>query len=296
MKLKSILLIALAATTLTATAKKPKKKAAKAAVEKKLTPVDAATFSYAMGVGQSESLKSFLLQREGVDSAYIAFAAKAMMEASTLSDEEIKQKEAYAAGLRIAKMNKLQVISSLNQSATGSKDTVYTDLALYTKGLSDGLTGKAAMSADSAMKVAEKQFKYREQVMRTENAAYLVKNAKNKDVKVTASGLQYKVLKQGTGAVATDTTEVEVHYEGKLIDGIVFDSSYTRNQPATFRPNQVIKGWTEALKMMPEGSIYELTIPYNLAYGERGNQAIPPYATLIFKVEVLKVKTGADKK
>ena len=276
MKLKSILLIALAATTLTATAKKPKKKAAKAAVEKKLTPVDAATFSYAMGVGQSESLKSFLLQREGVDSAYIAFAAKAMMEASTLSDEEIKQKEAYAAGLRIAKMNKLQVISSLNQSATGSKDTVYTDLALYTKGLSDGLTGKAAMSADSAMKVAEKQFKYREQV--------------------TASGLQYKVLKQGTGAVATDTTEVEVHYEGKLIDGTVFDSSYTRNQPATFRPNQVIKGWTEALKMMPEGSIYELTIPYNLAYGERGNQAIPPYATLIFKVEVLKVKTGADKK
>ena len=177
-------------------------------------------------------------------------------------------------------MNKLQVISSLNQSATGSKDTVYTDLALYTKGLSDGLTGKAAMSADSAMKVAEKQFKYREQVMRTENAAYLVKNAKNKDVKVTAS----------------DTTEVEVHYEGKLIDGTVFDSSYTRNQPATFRPNQVIKGWTEALKMMPEGSIYELTIPYNLAYGERGNQAIPPYATLIFKVEVLKVKTGADKK
>lgn len=168
MKLKSILLIALAATTLTATAKKPKKKAAKAAVEQKLTPVDAATFSYAMGVGQSESLKSFLLQREGVDSAYIAFAAKAMMEASTLSDEEIKQKEAYAAGLRIAKMNKLQVISSLNQSATGSKDTVYTDLALYTKGLSDGLTGKAAMSADSAMKVAEKQFKYREQVMRTE--------------------------------------------------------------------------------------------------------------------------------
>ena len=89
---------------------------------------------------------------------------------------------------------------------------------------------------------------------------------------------------------------VEVHYEGKLIDGTVFDSSYTRNQPATFRPNQVIKGWTEALKMMPEGSIYELTIPYNLAYGERGNQAIPPYATLIFKVEVLKVKTGADKK
>lgn len=296
MKLKSIFLIALAATTLTATAKKPKKKATKTAVEKKLTPVASSTFSYAMGVGQSESLKSYLIQREGIDSAYIGLAAKALQEAANLTEEEIKQKEAYAAGLRIAKMNKDQVVPQLNQSATGKKDTVYTDLKLYTQGLADGLVGKNTISADSAMKVAEQQFKYRDQVFRTENAAFLVQNAKQKDVKVTASGLQYKVIKQGTGAVATDTTEVEVHYEGKLIDGTVFDSSYKRNQPATFRPNQVIKGWTEALKMMPEGSIYELTIPYNLAYGERGNQAIPPYATLIFKVEVLKVKSTAQKK
>ena len=94
----------------------------------------------------------------------------------------------------------------------------------------------------------------------------------------------------GTGAVATDTSEVEVHYEGTLIDGTVFDSSYKRGKPATFRADQVIKGWTEALKMMPEGSVWDLYIPYNLAYGERGTRGIPPFATLIFKVELLKVK------
>ena len=110
-------------------------------------------------------------------------------------------------------------------------------------------------------------------------------------MKTTPSGLQYRVIKQGTGAMATDTTEVEVHYEGKLIDGTVFDSSYRRGKPATFHPDQVIKGWTEALKMMPEGSVYELYIPYNLGYGERGTQSIPPYSTLIFKVELLKVKS-----
>ena len=83
-----------------------------------------------------------------------------------------------------------------------------------------------------------------------------------------------------------------MHYEGRLIDGSVFDSSYSRNQPATFRADQVIRGWTEALKMMPEGSTYELFIPSELGYGERGNQGIPPYSTLIFKVEVLKVKSN----
>ena len=104
------------------------------------------------------------------------------------------------------------------------------------------------------------------------------------------SGLQYKILKEGTGATPSDTSQVEVNYEGRLIDGTVFDSSYKRGQSATFGCNQVIKGWTEALTMMKEGDVWELYIPYSLAYGERGNQSIPPYATLIFKVELIKVK------
>ena len=124
MQLKSILTIALAAASLAAAAKTPKKKI-KPVKETpvKLTPVDGATFSYAMGVAQSASLKSYLIQREGLDSAYIGYAAKALQEAATLSEEQIKQQEAYAAGLRIAKMNSEQVIPSFNREATGKADT-----------------------------------------------------------------------------------------------------------------------------------------------------------------------------
>ena len=108
---------------------------------------------------------------------------------------------------------------------------------------------------------------------------------------MTPSGLQYRIIREGNGAVAANDEEVEVKYEGRLIDGTVFDSSYTRNpQTTSFRPSQVIKGWTEALKMMPEGSEWEVYIPQELAYGERQAGKIPPYSTLIFKLEVVKVK------
>ena len=300
MKIRHILILALAACTVTAaTAQKKSGKSKKAKTEKtvkttkmtpaKVQPVPAAEFSYAIGVGQSQSLKTYLIQREGVDSAYIEYTAQALKEAAKMSPEELKQKMAYAAGLRIAQMNTDQVIKQFNQAATGKADTTFTDLALLNNGLSEGLLGKATLSADSAMKVAERQFEYYKQKLQQENADFLVKNAKEKGVKTTPSGLQYRILTQGKGTVAADTTEVQVHYEGRLIDGTVFDSSYKRGQPATFRPNQVIKGWTEALTTLPEGTVAELYIPYNLAYGERGNQNIPPYATLIFKLETLKV-------
>ena len=96
-------------------------------------------------------------------------------------------------------------------------------------------------------------------------------------------------MKAGKGALATDTTLVEVNYEGRLTDGTIFDSSFKRGQTAKFKPTQVIKGWTEALKLMPEGSTWELYLPYDLAYGEKGTGSIPPYSTLIFKVEIVKV-------
>ena len=119
---------------------------------------------------------------------------------------------------------------------------------------------------------------------------FLTENAIKPGVNVTQSGLQYKVLQEGHGQIATKDDEVEVKYEGKLVNGTIFDSSYQRNPQTTkFKPTQVIKGWTEALTMMPEGSIWELYIPQNLAYGERGAGEIPPFSTLIFKVEVVKV-------
>lgn len=290
MNSRTILTVALAAACLSASAKTPKKKLKKQPAVEVLKPVEGKTFSYAIGVAQSPSLKNYLMQREGVDSTDLRFAVQAILDAPTLTEAQMKEKEAYAAGLRIAKMNKEQVIPSLNKTATGKTDTAYTDLAAFTKGLVEGLNNTAALTPDSAMKVAEQQMNYYKQEVKRVNADYLAANAKRKGVKVTASGLQYSVIKQGTGELPNDTSEVEVNYEGKLIDGTVFDSSYQRKQPATFRANQVIKGWGEALKLMPVGSTYELVIPYELAYGERGNQGIPPYSTLIFKVELLGIK------
>jgi FKBP-type peptidyl-prolyl cis-trans isomerase FklB len=126
---------------------------------------------------------------------------------------------------------------------------------------------------------------------KAEGEKFLQENALREEVKVTESGLQYEVLVQGKGPKPTAEQTVKVHYEGTLIDGTVFDSSYTRGEPIVFGVTQVIAGWTEALQLMPVGSEYELYIPYNLAYGERGAGAsIPPYSTLIFKVELLGIE------
>ena len=118
----------------------------------------------------------------------------------------------------------------------------------------------------------------------------LMENKTKEGVKTTPSGLQYKIVSEGTGKSPTTADRVTVHYTGKLTDGTIFDSSVQRGQPATFRVNQVIPGWTEALQMMQEGDKWTLYIPYTLAYGERGSPpAIPPFSTLIFEVELMKV-------
>lgn len=118
--------------------------------------------------------------------------------------------------------------------------------------------------------------------------AFLAENAKKEGVKTTPSGLQYKVLRQGDGQKPTAASNVEVHYRGTLIDGTEFDSSYKRNKSISFWLNQVIKGWTEGVQLMPVGSKYEFYIPYELAYGPEGHPpVIPRFATLIFEVELL---------
>lgn len=119
---------------------------------------------------------------------------------------------------------------------------------------------------------------------------FLAENAKKEGVKTTPSGLQYKVIKEGKGAIPTDSSTVKVNYKGTLIDGTQFDSSYDRKEPTTFRANQVIKGWTEALTMMPVGSKWELYIPQELAYGAREAGQIKPFSTLIFEVELVGIE------
>ena len=301
MKLSAILTLALAALTLTPAAAQKRGKKAKApkpvatvpAAETIPAAVEAKTFSYAMGVAQGESLKQYLTSQMGVDTAYVKYAIEAMT--TSVSEEDRKRIEATAAGLRIAEMNRRN-LPFINKQACGKEDSTFVNIAEFERGLSEAALGVAALSQDSAMKTVEQQFKHQQASYKKENLDWLEANKKLKGVKTLPSGLQYRVLTEGNGPVATDSSEVEVHYEGKLIDGTVFDSSYKRNQPATFRPNQVIKGWTEALTLMPEGSVWELYIPANLGYGEQGSgRSIPGNSTLIFKVEVLKVKPTETK-
>lgn len=118
---------------------------------------------------------------------------------------------------------------------------------------------------------------------------FLAENAQRQGITVTQSGLQYEVLTEGTGKKPKASSRVKCHYQGKLIDGTTFDSSYSRHQPATFALYEVIPGWTEGLQYMTEGSRYRLYLPYNLAYGASGAGIIPPYSALIFEVELLEV-------
>ena len=128
-------------------------------------------------------------------------------------------------------------------------------------------------------------------VAKAAGEAFLAENGKKDGVVTLPSGLQYQVLKEGDGKKPSATDQVVCHYEGTLIDGTVFDSSYQRNQPATFGLNQVIAGWTEGVQLMQEGAKYRFFIPYNLAYGERGAGAqIPPFAALVFDVELIEVQ------
>lgn len=242
-----------------------------------------------MGVAQGQSLKQYIVQREGVDTTYMAEFIKGLN--AQVSEAEVKKQVAYTAGLRIQQMNREQVLPQVNKQVTGKADTTFLQLDKLNEGLTQVLNGqKGALTQEEALKLLERQSEYFMNTLKMANADYLTKNAKNKGVKTEKNGLQYKVLTKGNGALPTDTAEVEVNYEGRLIDGTVFDSSYKRGKAATFKVNQVIKGWQQALKMMPVGSTWELYIPYDLAYGERGTRDIPPYSTLIFKVELLGIK------
>ena len=184
---------------------------------------------------------------------------------------------------------------SMGQNLMGSGVTSleYADLAA---GIKDVLEkNQPQISYQEAQQVLGKFFSELEQKIAGEakaaGEAFLAENAKREGVKETESGLQYEVIEATIGQKPKATDKVRVHYEGTLIDGTVFDSSYKRGESITFGLNQVIKGWTEGLQLMSIGSKYKLYLPYQLAYGERGAGAnIPPYAALIFTVELLGIE------
>lgn len=174
----------------------------------------------------------------------------------------------------------------------GANDIVTEDFAAAMK---DVLTG-AELKIDEAEAQAlvqeylQKKGEEKVKAVKAEGENFLAENAKKEGVVTLPSGLQYQVLKEGNGKSPKATDQVKCHYEGTLINGKIFDSSYRRNKPATFPLNGVIAGWTEGLQLMKEGAKYRFFIPFNLAYGTRGaGQDIPPYAALIFDVELIEV-------
>jgi len=198
-------------------------------------------------------------------------------------------KKSYAFGMSLAS----------NLVSSGVHGLNFDD---FVSGLKDMMTGNTLkISMEEAGKAleefyaeleAEQQERMAEagKAAKAEGEAYLKENAAKEGVITTASGLQYKVIREGNGRSPKASDKVLCHYEGSLPGGMIFDSSYKRGEPASFGLNQVIRGWTEGLQLMKEGAKYEFTIPYDLGYGANGSGgAIPPYSTLIFTVELIKV-------
>ena len=263
---------------------------------------DIDSLSYAIGMARTEGLDQYLAQ-QGIDSTQMADFLKGVYEGAAKIDDK---DAAYMAGLQIGQMVSKQWVEGFNQQIFGSDSTMTLSREDMLAGFVAGVIGKGgAMDMAKAQEymrtqmdaIKEKAIAEKYADNKAAGEKFLAENKTKEGVVTTESGLQYKVITEGKGEIPADTCKVKVHYKGTLIDGTEFDSSYSRKdkdgnpQPATFRANQVIKGWTEALTMMPVGSKWELYIPQELAYGARetGGQ-IKPFSTLIFEVELLSIE------
>ena len=259
---------------------------------------DVDTLSYALGMSQSDGIKEYLSERLGIDTAYIDDFLKGVTEGATAGED--KKKAAYMAGLQIGTQFGTQMLKGANYELFGNDSTQTISLKNVIAGFADGVKGKGTlMTMDQARKTFEvKMTAIKKASMEKQygeykkaNEKYLADNAKKPGVVTLPSGVQYKVITEGKGALAADTSMVKVHYEGKTIDGQVFDSSYKRGEPVDMRANQVIPGWKEVLTKMPVGSKWEVSIPADLAYGaEARGQIIKPFSTLVFTIELISIK------
>ena len=256
---------------------------------------DVDTLSYAIGLAQTQGLKQYLVQMD-VDTTYMDAFVKGLREGANAGDD--KKKAAYYMGIQIGQQISNRMVKGINHELFGEDSTKTISMKNFLAGFIQGVKEKKGlMTVEQASQVAQMKMmaiksKHMEEEygpLKKKGEEWMAANAKKAGVKTLPSGVQYKVIKEGNGAMPKDTSLVTVNYEGRLIDGTVFDSSYKRGQAVDLRANQVIKGWTEALVHMPAGSVWEVYIPQELAYGEREQGQIKPYSPLVFKIELIKV-------
>ena len=283
--------------------KKDKKEAAQPKTEAAVVLKSSSdSLSYAGGYANTNGLIPFLQQQYRVDTAYMADFIQGLKDAKEKGNDP--RFVAYSAGAQIQQMLEQRMISGLKTALQDATDSL--DVNLFYAGFLAALNNDSTLfKQESAMKYFEEGMKRNDEAKkeklygenRRKGEQFLAQNSTKDSVVTLPSGLQYKVLTMGTGPKPKATQEVHVKYEGRLIDGKVFDSSYTRKDQVTkFRANQVIKGWTEALQLMPVGSKWELYIPQELGYGDRQSGQIPPYSALIFTVELVDITPDAPAK
>ena len=297
MKKMILMALALTAGALFNGATAQKKGSKKGAAAPKVTIVSSSdSLSYAAGMAVTNGLDAYLKQQFGVDSTGMDMFLRGFKEA--VSSQNDKSFKAYAAGISIAQQLTERMLPSMKADFTDTPDSINQQLAIegFMASLQKNtsvMTNKQAEDLFNAKRAANKAVKEEKLYGANRKAGedFLAENAKKEGVVTLPSGLQYKVLTKGTGEKPQATDRVQVHYEGRLVDGTVFDASKKHgDKPLTFAANQVIKGWTEALCLMPVGSKWELYIPYQLAYGERDMGTIKPYSALIFTVELLGIE------
>ena len=258
---------------------------------------DVDSLSYAIGISQTNGLKDYLSQRMEMDTAYIADFLKGVNDAANKTS---KKDQAYLLGLQIgSQMAGPQAIKGMNHQLFADDSTMTVNKSDILAGVFAGVLNKdMKITPEEAQVLIQKMMesikgKAAEKKYADNKAAgekFLAENKTKEGVKTTASGLQYKVITEGQGEIPNDTCKVKVNYRGKLIDGTEFESTYTRNEPFVTNVGGVIKGWTEALKMMPVGSKWELYIPQELAYGSRDMGQIKPFSALVFEIELLGIE------
>lgn len=258
---------------------------------------DVDSLSYSLGLAQTQGLKEYLTYQMGVDTTYINEFVKGVNESANSSED--KKKMAYYAGIQIGQQISQRLVKGVNHELFGEDSTQTISLKNFMAGFIAGVTGKNAKMTSQeavdftntkmeAVKKANLEKAYGENKKKGEE--YMANIAKKAGIKKLENGVYYEVLTEGKGDVPADSTKVKVHYEGKLVDGTVFDSSYKREAPTTFRCNQVIPGWTNALTHMPVGSKWIVYIPQDQAYAEREAGMIKPFSALTFTIELLSIE------